>query len=263
MDILVCAKHVPETAEAELELIPEEVSLDLEDLVFDINEWDLYAVEAALKLTEEHGGSVTVLSLGDEEAEDTLRRAMAMGCEKGILIDDEDLIPGDGHTTADILSRAAKKGSYDLVLCGVQASDDGLAWTGPALACKLGLNFTTMVTSILKQGSELKVKRELEGGMEEELTLPLPCLLTIQTGINEPRYVSVMGIRKVRKKPLEVLDGDDLGLEGLEDAGEGLRLETIGLNQPVVKGEVDLIEGSPQEQAQVLVDLLAQKGGLK
>ncbi|MGD8562054.1 MAG: electron transfer flavoprotein subunit beta/FixA family protein [Desulfarculaceae bacterium] len=257
MNILVCVKHVPETAEADLKVRPDGLGVQSDDLVFDLNEWDLYAVEAALQLTEEHGGEVTAVTLGNEDAEDSLRRALAMGCQEGVHIVDEDPAGLDGHAAAGLLGQVASKKEYDLILCGVQAADDGLAWTGPALAARLDLPHATMVTAIEKAGDKFKVRRELEGGMEEELLLPCPCLLTIQTGINEPRYVSVMGIRKVRKKPLEVLARTDM------EAKAGPRLKVLSLSLPPAGGQVEFLEGSPGQQAEALAAILAEKGGLK
>lgn len=263
MEILVCAKQVPETAEADIKISAHGRGIEQDDLVFDINEWDLYAVEAALQLVEAHGGSVTVVTMGDKDAEDTLRRALAMGCAQGVHLLDRAFEGADGHAAASALAKVAAEKPYDLILCGVQAADDGLAWTGPALAAGLGIPWATMVTAIEKQGNTLEISRELEGGMEEELILPMPCVLTVQSGINEPRYVSVMGIRKVRKKPLDVFDGAALGLESGRTGEAGSRLKVMEYTLPPAGGRAQMIEGMPTEQAAALADILADKGGLR
>ena len=156
MEILVCVKRVPDTSENEIELNSSGNDIDRDDLVYSVNEWDNYAVEEALQIVEKVGGSVTVISVGDEEAEEVLRREMAMGAEKGILLSDDAFEGVDGRGIAAILKAAVEKGNYDLILTGAQA-DDGAAQVGGMLAAMLDLPFASLVNSIEVNGDKLKI----------------------------------------------------------------------------------------------------------
>ena len=222
MEIVVCIKRVPETAEADIILDDTGIGIEQEDLVFDINEWDNYAMEAAIQIKEELGGSITVVSLGDEESEDTLRRALAMGADRAVHLSDEAFGGGDPYATARALHGALKEVPFDLLLTGVQAGDDGYGQVGSILAELFNLPHACMVNRLDVHGTKLHVHRELEGGLEEACEIQLPAVLSIQTGINEPRYVSIMGIRKARKKELREVDAQDVGLSSDELGSAGI-----------------------------------------
>ena len=197
MEILVCIKRVPDTSENEIEVNRDGTDIERDDLVYSVNEWDNYAVEEAIQIRDRVGGSVTVGSVGDEEAEEVVRREMAMGADKGILFSDDAFEGSDGRGIAAILKAEVERGNYDLVLTGAQA-DDGAAQVGGMLAAMLDWPFASLVNFIeVVDDKKIKVGREIAGGNQEMYEIDLPCVLSIQTGINEPRYVSIRGLRKV------------------------------------------------------------------
>ena len=262
MDILVCVKRVPDTSEAEVTIAKEGRRIEERDLVFDINEWDKYAVEEAVLLKEKFGGSVTVVAMVPEEVEDTLRRCFATGADNAIRLTDKAFEGSDATTTARILYQAIKEQKFDLVLTGAQASDDGYGQVGPTLAEFLGIPHATLVTHIEIMNGKAKVHRELEGGLEEVVEIRLPSLLTIQTGINEPRYVSIMGVRKAAKKEIKTLDLKELGLKEEEVGEPGSKVKQERLFLPPVTKEAEILQGNPDEVATKLARILKDKGGL-
>ena len=196
MEILVCARRVPDTSENEIELNSAGNDIERDELVYSINEWDNYAVEEALQIVARVGGNVTVATVGGEDDEEILRREMAMGATHGVLISDEAFSGSDGRGIATILKAFVQKGHYDLILTGVQAEDGG-AQVGGMLAAMLDYPFASLVNSIEVLDGKLKVSREIAGGNKEINEIDLPCVLSIQTGINEPRYVGMRGIHQV------------------------------------------------------------------
>ena len=262
MNIIVCVKRVPDVAEAELTVQEGGKEIVKKGLVFDINEWDNYATEEAIRIKEKLGGKVTVITLGEEDGREVLRRCLAMGADEAIILGDPDLQGGDAYATAKVLSEVIKGIPYDLILTGVQAADDGYAQVGPSLAELLGIPHCTMVTSLEVQEGKLKVHRELEEGWEEELELELPALLAIQTGINEPRYVSIMGIRKARQKEIREVALKDLGLKGDEVGEEGSLVLLERLFVPQVEKRAEIIQGEPGEVATKVVEIIKEKGGI-
>ena len=262
MEILVCVKKVPDTADAEVILKPDGKGIKEEDLAFGINEWDNYAVEEAIRIKEKHGGTVPVVTIGGPDSEDVLRRCLAMGADEAVMIDEGPFKGSDPYGIARGLRGIAKKKPYDLVLAGTQAADDGYAMVGPLLAGYLGWPHATLVTSVALEGKKAAVTRELEGGLEEMLAVELPAVLTIQTGINEPRYVSIMGIRKVRSKEIPVLGLGDIGLAAGEVGENANLLLSLGLSQPPAGKAAEMIKGTPAEVAQKILDILKEKGGV-
>jgi electron transfer flavoprotein beta subunit len=256
VDIIVCVKRVPFTQEVDLEIDPELKDIDREDLAFVINDWDHYDIEAAVRLQEERGGTVTAVTLGTEEDEEVLRRCLAMGADRAFRID-----PGerrlDGAGVARILAKVIGPLPHDLILTGVQAEDDNQGLVGIMMAEILGLNHAAVVTGLEAGEGELLVRCELEGGVDERSKIRLPALLTVQTGLNEPRYVSIMGIKKAAKKPLEVLELADLGLEETELAPRTI-IEEVYL--PPETGGAEMITGDPAQVAETLLSLLKEKG---
>jgi electron transfer flavoprotein beta subunit len=223
MNIIVCIKRVPETTDVDIVIDRSGRDINKAGLVFDLNEWDSYAVEEALRLKEKHGGRVTVVSMGGEESNESLRKCLAMGAEDAIRLSDPAFDGSDGYATARTLAEAIRKLPYDLILSGTQAEDDGYGQVGVAIAEILGIPHAALVNKIEIVDKKMKVHRELEAGLEEILELDLPAALTIQTGINEPRYVSIMGIRKVAKKEITALGASDLALKAEEVGSEGFR----------------------------------------
>ena len=262
MEILVCVKKVPDTSDAEVILKPDRTGIKEEDLAFGINEWDNYAVEEAIRIKEAHGGKVTVATIGASDSEDVLRRCLAMGADEAIMVDGAPFKGSDPYGIARGLRGVVVKGSYDLVLAGAQAGDDGYAVVGPVLAGYLGWSHATLVTSVTVEGAKIAVTRELEGGLEERLRLPLPAVLTIQTGINEPRYVSIMGIRKVRSKEIPLLDLAAVGLAAGEVGANANLLRELSLAVPAAGKEAEMIKGAPAEIARRILDVIWERGGV-
>ncbi len=262
MDIIVCIKRVPETAEADLVIDASGKAIETDGLVFSINEWDNYAVEAAIQLKEAQGGTITVISVGPEENNEVLRRALAMGADEAIRLTDPAFEGSDAYAMAKVLAAAIRDLPHDLILTGVQADDDGFGAVGVVLAQMLGLPYAALVNAIDLEGEILTVHRELEGGLEEVDTLKLPALLTIQTGINEPRYVSIMGIRRVAKKEIVVKGAGDLGLSSDEVGLKGSLSRTEELFFPPVGEGAEILEGTLDERAEALVKILKERGGI-
>lgn len=260
MEILVCVKRVPDTSDNEIVVKKDGSDIERDDLVYSVNEWDNYAVEEAIQIRDRVGGSVTVITVGDDDAEEILRREMAMGADKGILLKDDAFETADGRGVAAVLQAAISKGKYDMILTGAQA-DDGAAQVGGMLAAMLDLPYASLVNSIeVLNDQKLKIGREIEGGNKEMNEINLPCVLSIQTGINEPRYVGIKGIRKVASVEIPQLGAGDLGIAA--DAVSP-KVKRIDYFVPETGEGAEMIEGSSDEITEKLVELLKTKGGIK
>ena len=263
MEILVCIKRVPATAENEIEVSSAGTDIERDDLVYSVNEWDNYAVEEAIQIVDNVGGAVTIVSLGDEESEEIIRREMAMGADNGILVSDDAFERSDGKGVASILKAVVEKGNYDLILTGAQA-DDGAGQIGGMLAAMLDVPYASVVNTIeVLNDAQLKIGREIEGGNQEMNEIALPCVLSIQTGINEPRYVGIRGIRKVASVDIPVLGAADLGIDAAGVGESGARVKRIDYFVPQLGEGAEILEGSNEEVAEKLIDLLKAKGGIK
>lgn len=263
MEILVCARRVPDTSENEIALNPEGNDIERDDLVYSINEWDNYAVEEALQIVAKVGGSVTVATVGGEEDEEILRREMAMGAHHGVLITDDAFAGSDGRGIAAILKAFVEKGKYDLILTGVQG-EDGAAQVGGMLAAMLDYPFASLVNAIdVLQGGKLKISREIEGGNKEMSEIELPCVLSIQTGINEPRYVGMRGIRQVASIPIATPGAAELGIDSAKVGEKAAKVKRVDYFTPVLGKGAQMLEGSREENIEKLIELVAAKGGLK
>lgn len=263
MEILVCVKRVPDTAENEIEVAGGGSDIERDDLVYSVNEWDNYAVEEAIQIVDKIGGSVTVVSVGDEDTEEVVRREMAMGANNGILLSDDAFEGSDGKGTATLLKTAADKGNYDLILTGAQA-DDGAGQVGGMLAAMLDVPYASVVNLIEPlDDKKLKVGREIEGGNQELSEIELPCVLSIQTGINEPRYVGIRGIRKVASVEIPVWGAADLGLAADSVGAAGARVKRLDYFVPDFGEGAEILEGSVEEVADKLIELIKAKGGIK
>jgi|SRR6056297_121506 len=262
MEILVCVKRVPDTAENEIEINSEGNDIERDDLVYSVNEWDNYAVEEAIQIVDKVGGSVTVVTVGDEESEEVLRREMAMGAQNGLLLTDDGFEGTDGKGIASILAAAVKKGNYDLILTGAQA-DDGAAEVGGMLAAMLDYPYASLVNTIETQDGKLKVGREVEGGNQDMYEIELPCVLSIQTGINEPRYVGIRGIRKVASVEIPEYGASDLGIDASSVGGDAAKVKRMDYFMPEMGEGAEMLEGSTEEIIEKLIEYLKAKGGLK
>jgi electron transfer flavoprotein beta subunit len=263
MEILVCVKRVPDTAENEIEVNSDGTDIERDDLVYSVNEWDNYAVEEAIQIKDNVGGSVTVVSVGDEESEEVVRREMAMGADNGILLSDDAFEGSDGKGIATLLKAAVDKGNYDLILTGAQA-DDGAAQVGGMLAAMLDLPYASLVNKIeIIDDKKLKVGREIEGGNQEMSEIELPCVLSIQTGINEPRYVGIRGIRKVASVEIPVMGSGELGVDAATVGAAGAQVKRLDYFVQDLGAGAEMLEGSTDEIIEKLIEILKAKGGLK
>ncbi|MBN1368400.1 MAG: electron transfer flavoprotein subunit beta/FixA family protein [Dehalococcoidales bacterium] len=262
MDIIVLVKRVPDTSEADIVFSPDSRSIVEKDLVFDINESDKYAVEAAVQLKEKLGGTVTAITMGETSAEDVLRRCLATGIDRAIRLTDPAFTGSDAAATARALAGVIKSMQYDMVLTGVQANDSLQAQIGVTVAGMLGLPHSTLVNKLEINGNIAKVHRELEGGLEDVLEVKLPALFTIQTGINEPRYVSIMGIRKASRLEIKVSRLSDTGLDASSAGEPGSLVKLEKLYIPPSTKATEILSGTIEEMASKLAGIIKEKGGL-
>lgn len=262
MEILVCVRRVPDTAENEIRLNSAGSDIERGDLVYSVNEWDNYAVEEALQIVARIGGKVTVVTVGGEEDEEVLRREMAMGANQGVLIADEALNGSDGKGIATVLKAFVQQGHYELILTGVQAEDGG-AQVGGMLAAMLDYPFASLVNSIeVLPGGKLKISREIAGGNKEMNEIDLPCVLSIQTGINEPRYVGMRGIRQVAGLEIPTFTASALGVDAGTVGVVAAKVKRTDYFVPALGKGAEMLQGSSEEIIEKLVALMKAKGGL-
>ena len=263
MEILVCVKRVPDTSENEIEVNRDGTDIERDDLVYSVNEWDNYAVEEAIQIRDKVGGNVTVVTLGEEEDEEVVRREMAMGADNGVLLSDDAFNGSDGKGIAAVLKAEVEKGKYDLILTGAQ-SDKGAGQVGGMLAAMLDWPYASLVNLLeVIDDKKIKVGREIAGGNQEMNEIDLPCVLSIQTGINEPRYVGIRGIRKVASLEIPVHAAGDLGIAADAVGESGARIKRLGYFVPDPGEGAEILEGSTDEIVDKLVELLKAKGGIK
>jgi electron transfer flavoprotein beta subunit len=262
VEILVCVRRVPDTSENEIELNAAGNDIERDELVYSVNEADNYAVEEALQIRDRVGGNVTVVTVGSEDDEEVLRRELAMGANQAVLISDDGFNGSDGRGIATILKDFVQKGRYDLILTGVQA-DDGAAQVGGMLAAMLDYPFASLVNSITVDEGKLNVSREIEGGNREINEIDFPCVLSIQTGINEPRYVGMRGIRQVASVPIPTFGGSDLGVEKDLVGKAAAKVRRVDYFVPALSKGAEMLHGSREENADKVLELVAARGGLK
>ena len=263
MEILVCVRRVPDTTENEIQLNSAGNKIVADELVYSINEPDNYAVEEALQIVARVGGRVTVATVGGEDDEEILRREMAMGANQGVLITDAAFNGSDGKGIATILEAFVQKGHYDLILTGVQAEDGG-AQIGGMLAALLDYPFASLVNSIeVLEGRKLKISREIEGGNKEMNEIDLPCVLSIQTGINEPRYVGMRGIRQVASVPIPTFSAAELGISENTVGAVAAKVKRVDYFIPSLGKGAEILHGTRDENIDKVLELVAAKGGLK
>jgi electron transfer flavoprotein beta subunit len=260
LDIIVCVKHVPETAEAELKIDASGKAVEKTGLVFDINEWDDYALEEAVRLKEKVGGTVTAITVGTADSDSTLRKCLARGADKAIRLTDPKFEGSDGYAIAKILHSVIRKLHFDLILTGLQAGDDGNAAVGPILAEMLRIPHITMAKKIELGTGVAKANRELEGGLEEIVEVKLPALFAVSTGINEPRYVSIMGIRKAMQKELKVMSLADTGLTENDVGPTGSWIKIEKMYMPPIEKQAEFLKGNPDEVAAKIAEIIKSRG---
>jgi electron transfer flavoprotein beta subunit len=247
MNILVCIKQVP-AKDAPLAIAGNWIKES--DIGFEMNEPDSYALEEALRLKEKHGGEVVVLSLGPERVKQTIKEALAKGADRAIHILDDNFAQLDPLSSAKVLSAAIAKEKSDLVLTGLQSDDQGFGQTGVLLAALLDLPHATIIMQIEVQDGKMKLKRELEAGWFQHLECPLPAVLSIQSGINKVRYATLKGIMAAKKKEINTITRESLGL--ILDPTQ--KIERIYV--PVKTKKTEFLTGTPREVATKLVEKL-------
>jgi electron transfer flavoprotein beta subunit len=249
MKIVVAIKQVP-ARDSLLRLDQAGGWIQESDLSYEINEPDAYALEEGLQLKEKHGGEVVVLCAGPARAAQTIREALAKGADRAIHIEDENLRALDPLALARLLAAPLKAENPDLILTGLQSDDLGYGQTGVILAEVLGLPHATLIMQVDKQDGGIRVKRELEDGWFQNVDMPLPALLTIQSGINKLRYATLMGIKKAKTKEVKRTTAAELGIAPQST----IRFERVYL--PEKTKHTQILDGSPKEAAAKLVEKL-------
>ncbi len=260
MRIAVCIKQVPDT-EARLRVARDGRWIEEEDLPFVINESDEYALEEGLGIAERTGGEVVVFSLGPERVREALRKALALGASRAVLLADPAFAGGDALATGRALAAAVAREPFDLVLTGSQSDDVGYGATGSVIAGHLGWPHAWLVMGVAldEGGDSATVTREMESGKNEVFRLRLPAVLEIQAGINHPRYASLKGIMAAKKKPIEELSTAELGLTSAEVGAAGSRLETVTVAFPASGRGAQILQGDAATAARALVEKLRKE----
>jgi electron transfer flavoprotein beta subunit len=256
MKIAVCIKQVP-TREWQPRLDDARTWIREQDASFEMNEPDAYALEEALRLKEKHGGEVVVCSAGPARVAQVLREALARGADRAIHVEDDRLAGADGFVTAGALADAMRAEAFDLVLTGLQSDDQGLAQVGVILAERLGAPHATIVMEVevapstgSGQAGALRVKRELEGGWFQWVAMPLPAVLTIQSGINQLRYATLKGIMAAKKKEIR---------KAAAPSALAATQKIVSLYVPAKGKKTQIVVGSPAEAAKELVRRLREE----
>jgi electron transfer flavoprotein beta subunit len=260
--IVVPVKQVAQLDD-DFELRDDGRDVDPDCVEWDLNEWDAFALEAAVQLGESAGeAEIVVVTVGDDEAEERLRACLAKGADRAVRVWDGGLVDADVMLVARLLAAVVEREAPDLVLCGVQSSDAVNGATGVALAGFLGLPRVAVVTGIDydASGRAAIVERELEGGLVERLRVRTPALLTVQTGINEPRYASRRAIRQALEKPLEELTPADLGLDA-DAVALTVASRVTEMEHPPKEDAAELIEGGPAEVAARILAIVEERVG--
>ena len=255
MDIIVCIKQVPDAKDVRLD--PETNTLAREGVEAIMNPFDRHALEEAVRIREELGGTVTVLSMGPPQAEDVLREAISCGADRGVLVSDRAFAGADTWATSYTLARAIETiGSFDLILCGKQAIDGDTAQVGPGLASRMNLPYVTCVQKRREvSDTMIQVERMMDDGYDV-VQLPLPALLTVVKDINEPRVASLKGKMKAKKAEITMLSAADIGAEEQCIGLAGSPTQVVNVFAPEPRGDRRVFEGSAEEQVDQLVEQL-------
>jgi len=249
LNIIVCVKQVP-AKDAPLAISADGTWIRESDIGFEMNEPDSYALEEALRLKEKHGGEVVALSMGPERVKQTIKEALAKGADRGIHVSDDKFFALDPLGSARSLAAALKDQKFDLILTGLQSDDHGFGQTGVLLAELLGLPHATIIMQIDVADGKMKLKRELEAGWFQWVELPLPAVLSIQSGINKVRYATLKGIMAAKKKEIAPVSRESLGV----NSAPTQKVEKIYVPQKTKKTE--FISGSAKEAAGKLIEKL-------
>jgi electron transfer flavoprotein beta subunit len=249
MKIAVCIKQVP-TREWQPRLNDAKTWIREQDVSYEMNEPDAYALEESLRLREKHGGEVVVCSAGPARVQQVIREALARGADRALHVEDDGLAAADAFAIADALAAAMAEEKFDLVLTGLQSDDQGHAATGVVIAERLGIPHSTIIMEVQASGQSLRVKRELEGGWFQWIEMPLPAVLTIQSGINQLRYATLKGIMAAKKKEIKKVTAP---------ASVQRAQEVVSLGFPTKSKQTQMISGAPAQAAQDLVRRLREE----
>ena len=258
MKIMVCLKQVPHQ-DARLDVRPDGTWIQEENIKFELNSYDLYALEEALRAKDASGAEVVVVSIGPERVGQALRTALGMGADRAIHVKDPATEGSDALGVAKILAAVAKQESPDLIFAGLMSEDGNFAAVPPMLAELVGIPHTTAALKIERTNGTLRVDREVEGGAQEVIELSLPCVVAVQTGINQVRYASLKGIMAAKKKPLDVKTAADLGLAGQVGAAAAkVKVEKVA---PPPKGDrAEILQGTTDQIVGSLVNKIKELG---
>jgi electron transfer flavoprotein beta subunit len=245
----VCVKQVP-AKDAPLAIVGDSAWIRESDIGFETNEPDGFALEEALRLKEKHGGEVVAISMGPDRAKQTIKEALAKGADRGIHIADNEFYKLDPLNSAKSLAAAIKAENFDLILTGLQSDDQGFGQTGVLLAELLGRPHGTIIMAIEITGEHMKLKRELEAGWFQWVEIPLPAVLSIQSGINKPRYATLKGIMAAKKKEIATVDRASLGVTVTPTQ------QVQRIYVPMKTKKTEFITGQPKEIATKLVEKL-------
>lgn len=246
MKIAVCIKQVV-SREWQVRINDQKTWVKDQDAAWELNEPDAYALEEALRLKEKHGGEVIVISAGPARVTQVIREALARGADRAIHVDGDRLATADAFSAADALAEAARSEQCDLILTGLQSDDQGFAQVGVILAERLGMAHSTIIMEVQVDGATLKVKRELEGGWFQWIGMPLPAVLTIQSGINQLRYATLKGIMAAKKKEIKVVAAP---------AAAAARQRIVSIYVPEKSKATRMLDGSSTDVAAELVRVL-------
>jgi len=259
VNVIVCMKQVPDT-ETLIKIKPDGSGIVTDDIKYVMNPYCEFAVEEALRIKEKFGGQAILVTMGPQRAVEALRTGLAMGADRSIHLNDPAFEGADGFATAKALAEVIKKETFDLILCGKQAVDDDLAQVGPSLAELLNLPYVTLITKLelFRDKKKAKVEREIEGG-REVVEVNLPAVFTCQKGLNEPRYASLPGIMKAKKKEVKPVDLAALGIPADQVGGAGSKTKILRYIRPPSRPPGKIISGEVLDAAKNLVRLLREE----
>ena len=258
MKVMVCLKQVPHQ-DTKLDVRADGTWIQEDNIKFEINSYDTYALEEALRIKDADEAEVVVASIGPERVTQALRTALGMGADRAIHVKDPEVDGSDALAIAKLLAAIAKEENPDIVLMGLMSDDGNFAAIAPMLAELIGAPHTTAAVKIERSNGSVTVDREIEGGASEVVELQSPCVVAVQTGLNQVRYASLKGIMAAKKKPLDVKSAEDLGLAG--QVGASAAKVTIEQIEPPPKGDsAELLEGSTDEIVGGLVNKIKELG---
>lgn len=259
MQIIVYVKEAVFTTAVR---ITKDGKLDDSGFAYEMNDWDRYAMEEALQIKESIGGSITAIAVGPKRTDRVLSTCLALGADQAIRIWDKKMVGSDYYAIAKVLSHAIQQMEYDLILTGSHDDEDICGAIAPTMAVMMEIQYSTILTEIDVEGDTAKIKRELEDGLEEVLKVSLPAIFTVQSGINLPRYPSLSGMMKAKKKPLVYMDIKSIGLSEADVGESGSKSAMIELFVPEAEATAEIIEGTPEQAASKTLQLLIDKGVL-